>query len=288
MKSFVPVLKAELIKAFKNGWLVACVVAGCGIAVYDALTYVPEKARWLTAAPVSYLEKAPLHSASSCYCHNLLTSGFSVGSELFFFLAPLLVALAYSWSLQEETKCGYTNIMLTRVSRETYMSAKYVATFIAGGVVVAVPLLFSLVLTACQLPAYMPDVVDEMYIFMNFTAMLGELFWSHPLLYMFARIGVDFVFAGIWACFVLALSMLIRNRVALIAIPFLGLIVIKTVSGNIYGAFGILGPQLTLLDQLRGCSLAVLNYTWVTLLEMGLLFAVTLALPYCLRKRDVL
>lgn len=287
MKTFIPILRVELKKAFCNWWMLACLLVGLALVAFHGFTYVREATRWLELAYMYADSMAADVSPYSCFCKNILTSYDEVASWLFFTLAPLLITLAYSWSYRSERNSGYVNSMLVRCERAKYYAAKYCATFIAAGTVVVLPLVVSYVATACILPAYMPDHYDWLYITMTFADFLGEFFWSNPALYMPVRIALDFVFAGLWATFVLALSMVVENRVALIAVPYIALFLLKTLGESLY-LFGLPLVALSLFDQLRGHAQNSFNITWVLVAEMALLFVAGIAIPYALRKRDVL
>ena len=288
MKRFIPILRVELKKAFCNWWMAACLLVGLALVAFHGLTYVRDGIRWLELSYMYADSMAADVSPYSCFCKNILTSFDEVASWLFFTLAPLLITLAYSWSYRSERNSGYINSMLVRCDRASYYAAKYCATFIAAGTVIVLPLVASFISTACVLPAYMPDHYDWLYIIIQYDSdVLGSLFWSNPVLYMVVRIALDFVFAGLWATFVLALSMVVENRVVLIVVPYIALFLLKQLGESLY-LVGLPLVSLSLFDQLRGHAQNSCNITWVLVAEMTLLFVVGVAIPYALRKRDVL
>ena len=288
MKSFIPILRCELKKAFLNWWMPVCLAVGLALVVFHSCTYLRESVQYLELSYMYASSSAADYSPLSCFCRNILTGFDDVGSWLFFTLAPLLIALVYSWSYQSERASGYTNSMLVRTDRVSYYASKYCATFVAGGTVVAVPLILSYVIAACILPVYMPDHYDALYIIIQPSDFLGTLFWYSPALYMVVRIGLDFVFAGLWATFVLALSLVVKNRVALMVVPFTALFLLKEVGDRLQFFTDLQPVSLTLFDQLRGHAQASCNVTWVLVVEMILLFVAGIAIPYLLRGRDVL
>ena len=288
MKRFMPVLRCELKKAFCNWWMLVCLAVGIGLVVYHACTYLQDSVYWLESCHTYSSVRAPDYSPLSCYCRNILTGFEDVASWLFFTLAPLMITLAYAWSYQSERSTGYVYSMLVRTDRVSYYAAKYCATFIAGGTVVVVPLIASYITAACMLPAYMPDHFDFLYIIIQIYDFLGSLFWSNPALYMVAHIALDFVFAGLWATFVLALSLVIKNRVALIVVPYICMFLLKELGDRLHTFTDLTPVSLTLFDQLRGHAEPSINYTWVLIVEMLLLFVAGIAIPYLLKGRDVL
>ena len=84
-----------------------------------------------------------------------------VNSSLFagpvFYLAlPLLTAFAYSWSVAYDRKSGYLVQILARTSRKNYFIAKYLVSFISGGMIFAGALVLNYMLLALFSPAYRP------------------------------------------------------------------------------------------------------------------------------------
>lgn len=75
----------------------------------------------------------------------------SLGYLLFFTFLPILAALPYGCSCQQELKEGYDKIVEVPTGR-----AKYLAVFLAGGSCIAMPLIGNFILTACFVPAVKP------------------------------------------------------------------------------------------------------------------------------------
>lgn len=59
---------------------------------------------------------------------------------------------------------GYMRQMLVRAGEKSYLTAKFLATFIAGGLAMVVPLIINFMLTAMFIPAITPvPTYDTMY-----------------------------------------------------------------------------------------------------------------------------
>ena len=119
-------------------------------------------------------------------------------NSLYYILMPLMAPLAYGWSYFTEKKSGYVKNVVTRIDKKKYYLAKYIAVFLAGGAVVAIPLLVNVLAVACVVPAYQPDMFYEMYYVMDYHYMI-RLFFSMPVLYVAYVLVLDFVFAGLIA-----------------------------------------------------------------------------------------
>ncbi|MFR3037766.1 MAG: hypothetical protein ACLTLY_02965 [Agathobacter rectalis] len=56
----------------------------------------------------------------------------------------------------EKKDSGYMRQMLVRAGEKSYLTAKFLATFIAGGLAMVVPLIINFMLTALFIPAITP------------------------------------------------------------------------------------------------------------------------------------
>ncbi len=175
-------------------------------------------------------------------------------TALFYMLLPLLAGLAYGWSFSAERKSGYVAQMVSRSTKKSqYFLAKYIATFLAGGAVVAIPLVLNFLAVACFIPAYTPDSFYQIYYFMN-THFLRGLFFNAPLLFVCCIILLDFIFAGLLAAACVALAFFVKNKFAVILLPFLGVLAVQYLQDNVLGTitdFIAISP----MDFLRGYAM---------------------------------
>ena len=208
--------------------------------------------------------------------------------NLFFFIAPLLISLAYAWSWRSDLDSGYAQSVMVRSARTRVYWAKAVATFLSGALVVALPLLVNLAVVLCLVPAYVPDIIDVVYTGLWEKVFLSEVLYRWPALYVALRLLIDAVLAGLWATTVLALSIFVRNRVAIVALPYVALVVIKYVSERVYVLAGVRLSSLTILDQLKARGDAFYYDGAAVLAGALVMVAVALLVPIATRGRDVL
>lgn len=209
---------------------------------------------------------------------------------LFFLVAPLVVALAYSRSLCSELRGGRALQAIVRTSRTRCYGVKALVAFVAGGLAVAVSLAVNFAILACFLPLYTPDVGDILYTGASSDAVMSGLFYTAPAAYVALRLLLDFVLASLWAMAVLGVSTILRNPVALIVLPYMAVLVAKYVTERLY----ILMPDIVwrqsiaLIDLLRARGDAF-HYGWeavaVAALAMPLLAVAPTLLP---KGRDAL
>lgn len=215
-----------------------------------------------------------------------------VTSALFFFIAPLLIGLAYGWSWRHDVSTGYGASVLVRASRGRWDRAKGLAAFVSGGLVVTVPLLANFAIVFCAVPAQTPNIVDGMWNGVLCEEFLSEMFYTNPALYVLVRFVMDFLLAGLWATTVLSLSRFIRNKVAVVVLPYIGMLVVKYVSQNVEALFyqetGLRYGALTMIDLLRVRG-DYEGYTWLGVLLCSVsMLVVSVLVPRFTRDGDVL
>ncbi len=283
-----PLLKLELGRAFGNRLFLLCLVLGVGIAVVAAVestvTYYADFNQVMPYLETSFMSQF----AQGAFTLWMPTAVMRSVPNLLFFIAPLLAALAYSWSWRSDIKSGYAASLLMRTSRSQWNRAKAVAAFLAGGSVVSLPLLVNLAIILCCVPAYTPDITDVVYTGLWRKVFLSEVLYKCPAAYVALRLCLDFLLAGLWATTVLSLSRFMRNRVAIVALPYLGLVVVKYVSEALYVMTGVQFGALTILDHLKARG-DQFYYDWPPLLiGIATMVAISVAIPLLTRERDVL
>lgn len=247
----------------------------------------------------SYLQNEPTRASTMEYAYHqpfafspytrwIPVDRIEFWANLFVFIAPMLIALAYSWSLRSELLTGYAQNLYVTVTRPRYYLSKAIVTFIAGGLTVALPLIIDFGILACFLPLYTPSIIDVTAFGIYSQVPLSQLFYQAPWLFVIARLLIDFALAGLWATLVLGLSLFLRNRVVLMVGPYLILIALKYGSEQLYALIHFSGPSITLIDLLRSSGDAY-NYTLESLAACTLLMLLaSVVLPLVARKRDVL
>ena len=183
------------------------------------------------------------------------TSGYS----LFFFIFPLLVCAGYGWSFRRELDTGYTNQIVSRAGKKKYYFSKYFSIFITGGI-----------------------------IFTDYLSFLGGLFFSHPMLFCFLYLLVDFIFCGALACVCMSLSFFIRNKVSVIVIPFLALLFWHEISNRyLIDNDTIYTPSLLRMVHPTGSEYIILGSAYLTAIVV--ILAITLGITiYKMKYSDIL
>ena len=282
-----PLLKVELKKAFTNKMFFICLAIGlliAGVSAVQNITNYLTGREMLREIIAAGFEQNPTFAINSPYTEWIGNDPQYPMTALFYMLLPLLAGLAYGWSFSAERKSGYVAQMVSRSRKKSqYFLAKYIATFLAGGAVVAIPLVLNFLAVACFIPAYTPDSFYQIYYFMEVHFLRG-LFYNAPLLYVCYTILLDFVFAGLFAAACVALAFFVKNKFAVILLPFLGVFAVQYFQDNVLGA--VIGDvTISPMDFLRGYApQTVLG--WIILLWLILLVVFTLGITWIKGAKD--
>jgi hypothetical protein len=125
--------------------------------------------------------------------------GGNLGAYVFRIVWPVLAAVPFGWSYWKERKDGSYYQIAARSGRISYYKAKYLAVFISGGIVIAAPMLISLLTEAMFCPVYPPSPANSYYA-VNAGTFLSKLFYLHPWIYCLTWVGVTFLQGGVTAC----------------------------------------------------------------------------------------
>lgn len=248
------VLKLELKKAFKNKFFWISVVLGCLITLLSFehmvnMYYEGMSAISGNSTDIMYDPHIGINTVFNCWIGG---EPFSLGSSIYFFVFPLLIALPYGWSYSEERKCGYRRMMIAKTGKKKYYCAKYVAVFLSGGVAMVLPLIFNFWMTLLVVPAILPDVTMNMFYGVFGGSFLAELYYTVPFLYVAIYLFIDFVYCGFLGCICMAVSGIVRQKWGVVLIPFLLLLFVHVITDYIYSDPSVAYKELSPLYFLRG------------------------------------
>lgn len=267
------VLKIELKKAFCNKMFYLVVGIGLIIAAISAWQMI-DRYFWglemeANALKVTGTGRNPDHALSALY-NNCLVTGFDQSmTALFYTLLPLLVCLVYGWSYFGERKSGYVMNVMTRTHKKSqYFLAKYIAVFLSGGAAAVIPLIANFLAVACFIPAYQPDLFYEMYYAMQ-SHFLRDLFYPHPMIFICIIFALDFFFGGLLAAGCVALTFFVKNKFAVILLPFMCLFGVQYLQDNVW--FFLSDVYISPMDFLRGYSGQCVSGTVILIWAVALL-----------------
>lgn len=236
-----------------------------------------------------------LYSATSCFSFWMPIDSSEWAMGVFVILWPLLAALPYAWSWSMEKKRGVLAQQASRASRLCCLGAKAMATFASSALAVGVPLVVNLVACACIAPASNNWVSDVLYLGVTYDAPLSSLFYNVPLLFCILWTIVVAIVAGLWAAFVLSLTMLTDTFASTLIASYLVVHVLSYVGSQFQAIaltyFGERAARSALLslDLLSIVSVrSVPDATGALVLSVFLLALLAAALFAIALRRDIL
>lgn len=261
--------KMEFYRALKSRGLLLSLFAGLLIAVcHFVFTVVPLKNNIM-------LSNYPL----SIFAKWIGGENSTVFPTLYYFTVPVLASLPFAGSYKEDVSSGYIKNITTRISRKEYLRAKYIVTFLIGGIVSVFPMLVNFILTSMVLPAIHPQSSTGYFPIFSYS-MIGDLFYSHPFVYLFIYMIINFVFLGLLSTLALVATYVCDTLFTTILSPFICYLFVYAVT------------QLTNLQQLCPYgflrpSQPIITNPYVLLGEIVLMFAMGGIYYYVGKKKDI-
>lgn len=235
-----------------------------------------------------YLEAAPgrFTGKYNLFYWWLAIDCVSLPYFVFFCLFPLIACLPYSWSYMNERKTRYEQQCIIRSGKRKYYVSKYVAVFISGGVIIAFPLTIDLLIAALFSPAILPDVAFSMPGFFQ-NGFLTQLYYSHPWVFCFAFLGMDFLWGGSVACLSFAFALIYDSGFFGVIMPafliyiwdFVSLI-LKEIYASSTGDY----LEFSVLRLFHACTNNP-NPAWLQLLICGAFLCVSMSSTFILAMR---
>lgn len=283
-KTFSNLLKMELEKGIKNKYFFTTCIIACVFTLFSAWYKIDSYFFFKTQ--VTYTNTGnPMTQGASLFNHWIGGEFSSLGFTLFFTLFPILAVLPYGWSYFSENKAGYVKAVVTRSGKPKYFLAKYIGVFVTGGLVILLPQILNIIIVASFVPAITPTKLYPLSYAVVHGSTWSEVFYTHPLLYVGLYLILNFIFAGIFATMSLAFSFYIKNRIAVLLIPFF-LIFILHYSRTFlaYKFYHEISP----LNYLHATNLENPTNTWIILGQGVLFFALTFGITMKLGvKREI-
>lgn len=211
MKKMNALLKMECKRLFRSKAMLATVVIEMAIVLLHIkkevlpFAFVNDSSKMIY--PLSVFEKWIGGENSSVY------------PMLYFMLMPLLMAIPYGGTMQQDIQSGYIKNIFMRVHKRKYFCVKWIVSFLSGCIAV-VPLILNFAIIALILPSVVPQASFGAYT-INATSLFGEMFYQHPYLYLLFWIVMDIVFCGLLATISFTITVLSEHVYVAVLAPFL-------------------------------------------------------------------
>ena len=137
-----------------------------------------------------------------------------ISKTIFFWFIILAATIPYTWSY-----CTETRIAKEKNDSFNNRISKYVAVFISSGLIAIIPLLINLISILLFVPAIKPDPVYNIYYREFSSSIMGNIFYSFPIVYEFIYICFWGIFCGFIGCVGFSFSLIIRYESVAVALP---------------------------------------------------------------------
>lgn len=156
-----------------------------------------------------------------------------------FVLLPLITSFAYSWTVCYDRSSGYITQVISRTNRKKYFLAKYIVSFISGGIIFAASVIFHFLLISMFLPAQYP-VAAVGTSFVSPFSFCSELYYSSPYIFLLVWTFTAFLWGGAMVCIAIGIGMITKRYSISVILPFLIFTVQRIISDFITLRYSIL------------------------------------------------
>jgi len=197
----------------------------------------------------------------------------------YFYFLGIIAALPFAASYYRDKKSGVIKNISNRVKKSTYIKAKYIATFITGGIAVSIPLIVDFLMVRLYIPY---DYFCVNNTIMSTATNWGVYMLDHPYFAAILLMLAWFFWGGVLACIALTVSAFSDNFFTIQLMPFFVMLILFYSPGFLPAKYSVMFPYLFL--TLFGNSNPIIG------IGISLIMAIVLYVVFVLReaKRDVL
>lgn len=226
MRQKISIHREELHRAFCGTGMKLAVITGLAVAfTHMFLVQLPlaHENRMGQLGLLLYPMEEPYYASF----YNLLMDILNPEGYTYYLLIPLIAVMPFSASFYFDHRSGYDIQLCQRISRNQYLRSKYLACFLSGGTAISIPLLSSYFSALMILPDIVPAATMGTNV-LTPRILFSDLYFSKPVAYFLIYLVIDFLMGGWYACFGLALSLLIQNCFVVWSAGFLLQLLVNT------------------------------------------------------------
>lgn len=214
MKGIRQYLPMEWKRAFENRRMLVPLFFGIGLSV------------WHYAAYIFPLRGYVLSGGYPLSAYNWWIGGecFSLQSTLLYLLLPVACAMPYGGSWLQDCSGSIGGQAIVRGGQGAFVATKLLVSFLSGALLSMFALAFDFALTSTALPRTVPKAGMGLSP-IHACALMGGLFYSRPLVYTLAYIGINGLFFGALNMLAVAARIMTANRYLTVLAPFVYYIV---------------------------------------------------------------
>lgn len=264
-------LKLEWRKMWTGKKLIYAVLVGCVISIFQIIVEDVPQLKGLAGHAV-------MEYPDSVFNKGLMFE-FSKYMVAYYTAVSFIAVIPYSLSFYREKQSGYIRQIITRMDSKQYFIAKYIVTFLSGGIAVTVPLLMNLMISTAIWPSVVPQPGTMTFPIFG-TSMFSDLFFSMPYLYALIYLMIDFAIAGILATFSLGISWIAFHKYIVLFFPFIVYYLIHFICTYIGNQK--LSPLAIMMPQQQNTDMSY----FVTGMVIALLFVASLLMYWIGGKKN--
>lgn len=246
---------AELYKALHNKMFWLALAVGLALIAMDLMECAANIHEAVNSVMGFRAKGYDTYLGYSLFSSWMYLGNGTYGASLLTTVWPLLAAMAFGWSYNNERITGVYNQIVSRVGIRQYFLSKHIAVFISGGLAFSLPMVMDLLGMGLIYPAVgHPNIWD--------TSFLSELALISPWGFCFAMCGMSFLWGGATACICHCVGTYLRHGVMVVLVPYALYIVIDAIISTLYAMFPD-QTHITLSPRLLGAMLDAHNYGWL-------------------------
>lgn len=214
-------LSIELRRAFSSAGMVIALVIGVVLAVsHFAMSILALNQAQRIADYASHFAFLSDLAPDVLWFSWMPADGSTFHGYLFILALPLIATLPHAGSYLADQSNGYLDIAFTHAERSSYYAAKWIATFLSGFAVAAIPVILDFLLFLTVYPVISPvlggghDPVTEL-------TFLKGMFMASPFAWVAFTALVIALAGGLFACLGLAVTFITEYALVVHILPFL-------------------------------------------------------------------
>ena len=209
-------IKFELKRSFKNRLFLISLLISLALVTWYSIERIP----YCVQLNSEFLNDENLMGFFEISYTNWIGShNIYLQQNIFYMAIPILATLPFGSSFYDDINRGYARNVCVRAKKKYYLVAKYIAVFVSGGCVVAIPMVLSFLISSMFLPTMLPEAS---YTFTNIYPAYkwADLFYVQPLLYTSIYIFITFLFSGVTASLSLFITFFLDRKFVTFVFPF--------------------------------------------------------------------
>lgn len=202
-------IKIEIKRIFKRKSLYVALLIGIAIASLEVFSNNHIR-----------LKSKDFIDLSNGVYNNLMLYNVGKYMRMLQMIFPLMVTIVFADSYLEDVKSGFIKNIITRYDKKKYLVNRFLVNFVISGLIISIPYIVNYMLYASFIPSIEPKIFFSSPA-LEVRNFLPHVYYKIPLLHVFIRIFLLFIYGGAFSSIALASSIYSRNKYVITIIPFI-------------------------------------------------------------------